>query len=182
MKEEMIDVLDEKGNYVKSLSRSYVHQNGLWHKSVHIWVLNTNGELLLQKRSKNKKFFPGVWDCAFAGHIEAGETSIETVVREGKEELGIDINLNNLKHLMTNKEELYHDNIFNREFVDVYVYEDNIDINLLKIQKEEVSDVKWMVAEEFFKNIYKKNSEFLYYHEKEYNCLDKYIKNKYIFI
>ena len=180
--EEVIDVLDENGNFVNTLSRAYVHQNGLWHKSVHIWIINSKGEILLQKRSSLKKFFPNVWDCAFAGHIDTKESSIETVVREGKEELGIDINLEKLKLLFTNKEELYHDNIYNREFVDVYVYEDDIDINSLKIQKEEVSDVKWMDYEEFIKKINKKNNEFLFHHEKEYLFLEKYLKNKFILI
>lgn len=47
-----------------------------------------SGRILLGQRSPHRQFYPGVWDV-FGGHMEAGETQAETLVRELEEELGI---------------------------------------------------------------------------------------------
>ena len=49
-------------------TRSHVHSNGLWHCSVHIWIINpSTSKILLQKRSMSKDTFPGRWDISSAG-------------------------------------------------------------------------------------------------------------------
>jgi isopentenyldiphosphate isomerase len=56
-----------------------VHRDGDWHRSVHIWVLNSEkGELLMQKRVAFKDSWPSHWDIGCAGHVSAGDTSIIT--------------------------------------------------------------------------------------------------------
>ena len=55
MSEEYLDILDEQGNKTgKTKLRSEVHHDGDWHKSVHIWILNSKGDVLLQRRSLTK--------------------------------------------------------------------------------------------------------------------------------
>ena len=73
-------------------TRKHVHTNGLWHCSVHIWIVNpTKQQILLQKRSLTKDTFPGRWDISSAGHVEADSTSlIHTAQVELAEELGLD--------------------------------------------------------------------------------------------
>lgn len=39
--EENLDVLDEAGNFVKVLPRSQVHKEGLWHRTIHVWIINS---------------------------------------------------------------------------------------------------------------------------------------------
>ncbi len=173
--EELLDIFDADGGLKAVKSRSLAHSQGLWHKSVHVWIVNSQGEILVQKRSALKKFFPNVWDCAFAGHISHGESSITTVVREGKEELGLDIDLSKLKYLFTNKESIEYGEVKNNEFVDIYIYESDINISKLSLQIEEVSDVKWIKFEEFLKML---NSNGVLHHgEKEYKVLEEYFKN-----
>ncbi|HEX7510823.1 MAG TPA: hypothetical protein VF335_05955, partial [Chitinivibrionales bacterium] len=51
MQPELIDIVDQAGNPLGySRPRDEVHKTGLWHKTVHIWVLNSKQQLLLQKR------------------------------------------------------------------------------------------------------------------------------------
>ena len=176
--EELIDVLDENGILKDVKQRSEVHNKGLWHRSVHVWIINSDGNILLQKRSEQKKFFPNVWDCAYAGHISHGETAITTAIREGEEELGLKIVGSNLKHLFTNKESISYCGIINNEFVDIFIYECDINLKSLTLQKEEVAKAKWVTEEEFLKML--KTDKVLHHDEKEYEILYKYLENKFV--
>lgn len=150
MEHEMIDEYNYRGEKVGVVDKAIAHKDGLWHKSVHVWILNDKNEILLQYRCADKKLYPNTWDCSFAGHISAGESSIEAVLREGKEELGIDVNLENLNFVFTNREEIKFEQIKSNEFVDIFVLRQNVDINDLHFQKEEVSDAKFVSLEKFF--------------------------------
>ncbi|MBW2182232.1 MAG: NUDIX domain-containing protein, partial [Deltaproteobacteria bacterium] len=69
---EYIDVISPDGNLTGvSKSRNEIHQEGIWHRSVHIWVLNDKEELLIQRRALEKESHPGLWDVSCAGHIES---------------------------------------------------------------------------------------------------------------
>ena len=85
---ELIDIVRPDGmpaGVVKP--REQVHRDGEWHRTVHVWVINGAGELLLQKRADEKASYPGMWDVSCAGHIRAGDTSLKTAVTELAEEL-----------------------------------------------------------------------------------------------
>lgn len=179
--EELLDILDENGNLIDVKTRADAHAKGLWHKSVHVWVINSKNEILLQKRSKNKKFFPSFWDCAFAGHVDSGESSLLTAVREGNEELGLKIDEKKLKFLFTNKESISHDNITNNEFVDIYVYEADVDLDNLLLQQEEVEDVAWVSLPDF-ESLLNNSSSLLHHDVKEYIKLFEYLQSNYVFI
>ena len=88
---ELIDVLDENGNKTGEVeTKEEIYKRGLWHRSVHIWIENDKQELLVQKRNPLKNTFPNLWAISSAGHVIAGETSIESGLRELKEELDVD--------------------------------------------------------------------------------------------
>ena len=126
MEHEMIDQYNLRGEKIGVVDKANAHKLGLWHKSVHVWIINDNNEILLQYRCKDKKLYPDTWDCSFAGHIGTGETSVEAVLREGKEEIGIDVNIDKLEYIFTNKEILKYENIDSREFVDIYLLRQNV--------------------------------------------------------
>mmetsp|Transcript_150319 Transcript_150319/g.463842 ORF Transcript_150319/g.463842 Transcript_150319/m.463842 type:complete len:291 (+) Transcript_150319:37-909(+) len=81
--------------------RKLVHCDGDWHRSVHVWVLDARGELLLQKRSEHKDTHPGLWDVSCAGHITAGDAGPATAVRELQEELGLAVTPSALEPVFT---------------------------------------------------------------------------------
>lgn len=88
--EELYDIVTPKGNIIGKAPRSAVHGNPeLLHPVVHLHVFNKNGQLYLQKRSKNKQVQPGKWDTAVGGHVVSGEDIMSALKREAIEELGI---------------------------------------------------------------------------------------------
>ena len=91
--EEMLDTFDINGKFVGVKSRSFCHSEkpGVYHKPVWIWIVNSKGEILVQKRALTKKKSPGKWDMPSAGHISAGESCLLGCIRETKEELGIEV-------------------------------------------------------------------------------------------
>lgn len=174
---ELIDEYDKNGNYKGVIDKDVAHRDGLWHKAVHVWIVNDDDEIMLQYRCSKKKFFPNVWDTSFAGHIDAGETSLDAVIREGKEELGINVNTSKLTHLFTMKETLVYKDIKSNEFVDVFLLRDNIKLDTLVLQDIEVGATKYMKIDRFFEAI-KDPEEGIMDHQEEYKQLKKILKRK----
>lgn len=86
---EYFDVRNEDGTLTGiQKERSLIHTDGDYHGSVHIWVVRGT-DTLLQKRALDKDSFPGRYDIACTGHVDAGEDFIDAAVRELKEELGL---------------------------------------------------------------------------------------------
>jgi isopentenyl-diphosphate delta-isomerase type 1 len=169
---EYFDVLDESGNSTGiTKPRTEVHKDGDWHRAVHIWILNDKNELLLQKRSPNKDSCPNMWDISSAGHVSAGQTSIEAAVREIEEELGIKINETQLEYLFTYKiKNITNMGAFiNNEFDDVYLVKLNLDISKVEIQQEELAEIKFMHYKQF-EEIAGKEKDIVY-HKEEYRRL-----------
>lgn len=174
---EFIDWLDEEGNIIGKIDRAIAHSKGLWHKSVHVWVMNDKNELLLQHRCKAKRFFPNRWDCAFAGHVDVGEGSLSSALREGKEELGLNLDRDDFELLFTYKDILTHKNMFSKEFVDVYLVKKKVETSELSLQKEEVDAVKWIDKDKFFEEvaiqIKSGQGEYLIHGHEEYSRLEQ---------
>ena len=118
---ELIDVLDENGNKTGEVeTKEEIYKRGLWHRSVHIWIENDKQELLVQKRNPLKNTFPNLWAISSAGHVIAGETSIESGLRELKEELDVDAKKEDLEFLFTIKRVQPYKDSYIRVFDDVY--------------------------------------------------------------
>lgn len=169
---EIIDEYNSRGEKIGVIDKDIAHDKGLWHKSVHVWLINSNNEILLQYRCAEKKLYPNTWDCSFAGHISTGESSIQAVQREGKEEIGIDVDLDNLTFILTNREKLKYESINSNEFVDIFILKQDFNLDEISFQKEEVSDAKYVSIEEFF-NLIDNNK--LFPHKIEYMVLKEYL-------
>lgn len=174
---EEIDVLDENGNKTgEVVSREEVHKLGLWHKCVHIWIVNSKGEVLLQKRSSEKKTNPNKWTTATSGHLSAGDSSIEGAIRELGEEIGLQAKAEELQYLFTVKDETVKEyrgeTILDNEITDVYLMRKELDIQNLKLQEEEVSSVKWFTQEEFKKMVMEKDENLVYHREMQMKILE----------
>lgn len=87
--EELFDVTDAADNVIGRLPRSEVHRQGLLHRAVSIFVLNSRGELLVHQRSATKDEYLLLYTSSASGHVTAGETYDETAPRELREELGL---------------------------------------------------------------------------------------------
>lgn len=134
---ELRDLYDEN----KQLTGEKIYKGqdvpkGRYYITVVVFIQNNKNEFLLQKRVKKKD---GKW-ATTGGHPISGETSKQGIITEIKEELGINIVEENVKLFKTIKTE--------DDFVDIYYLKEDIDINEIKIQKEEVEDVKWATIDE----------------------------------
>lgn len=86
---EMLVVVDEDDQVVGQASREEIHAKGLWHRSVHVLVINGEGQVLLQQRSMKKDLNPGRWTSSASGHVDADDASYQVAARrEFEEELG----------------------------------------------------------------------------------------------
>lgn len=167
---EMIAVVSPTGIPTGDIvSRNDAHSKGLWHKTVHVWIRNRAGEILLQKRADTKESHPGLWDISCAGHISADDSSVEAAVRELSEELGIVIKKSDLLKLFSipqkyeNRDNFYFDN----EIVDVYLCSVPVERQQVTLDEKEVSDVVYYPP-----NVLKKKILEEYYlfvpHKEEY--------------
>jgi 16S rRNA (adenine1518-N6/adenine1519-N6)-dimethyltransferase len=86
---ESLQVVDEGDRPIQGVDRATVHAEKLLHRAVHIFVLNSAGELFLQRRSYRKDTFPRKWDSSAAGHVDLGESYEVCATRELREELGL---------------------------------------------------------------------------------------------
>ena len=81
---EYIDIFDENNNPTGIVKeKKQAHEDGDFHRTAHIWIINDKNEILLQYRSAEKDLYPNTWDCSFAGHIDAGESSIANKIDFG---------------------------------------------------------------------------------------------------
>src|ERR1700730_2238891 len=86
---ENLQVVDEQDCPIRGVDRATVHAERLLHRAIHILVLNSAGELFLQRRSYRKDTFPRKWDSSAAGHVDLGESYEACASRELREELGL---------------------------------------------------------------------------------------------
>ena len=150
--EEILDIYTRDGEYLGSKPKSVCHSSnpGFYHKPVWIWIINNRGEILLQKRAKTKKNFPDLWDMPSAGHVEAGENPIVGAIRETEEELGLKTTENDYLYVG----EFIAD--ISWELAQIYLLKTDKEISDMKLQIEEVAEVKWVSLEEF-KNLFYSN-------------------------
>ena len=152
---ELFDVLDKNGEYTNQIeTRDDCHKNGLWHKAVVVFIISMdNKKVLLQQRSSNKKLWPNLWDITAGGHVLSGEFGYQTVIRETKEEIGIDINKNDLEFIGCSTSENISGDIINRHFNEYYIVHRDIDIKDIVLQEDEVQDIKWFDKEDVINRI-----------------------------
>ncbi|MCD6537910.1 NUDIX domain-containing protein [Candidatus Bathyarchaeota archaeon] len=94
---EYFYVVDEDDNVIGAASREECHSNAkLIHRSVYIFLVNSRGEILIQRRSVNKDLYPGFYTASATGHVNYGEGYDIATKRELKEELGVDAPLRRL--------------------------------------------------------------------------------------
>ena len=151
--EEMFDVLNEWGEYTGEVaSRDRCHTEGLWHRAVYGFVIDKNKNVLLQKRSANKKAWPNMWDVTVGGHVDAGEFGRQALIRKAKEELGLDITDDDIKYLVGSTSIDTAKGI-NKHFNECYMILKDVDVSDIKLQKEEVSEVRYFSKAEILERI-----------------------------
>ncbi|MGH8573881.1 MAG: NUDIX hydrolase, partial [Gammaproteobacteria bacterium] len=86
---ELFDVVDDDDRVLGRMRRDDVHRWQLRHRAAHVLVVNSHGEVFVQRRSTLKECAPGLWDTSVAGHVQSGEGYTACAVRELAEEIGL---------------------------------------------------------------------------------------------
>ena len=177
-KEEMLRTYSEDGFFKGMEIRSKVHNEQLFHEEVAIWIINSNQEVLLEKRSINKALNPGRLSLC-AGHVVGDDGVEDTIIREAQEEIGLDITRLNYNYVTVVTRKEPHNYCFSHH----YVLFADIDLKQLKIQKEELSEVIFMAYEEFKHRVKQNhNSVALVWNEayqEVFRCIDKCIAERF---
>lgn len=138
---ELWDVYDENR---KPLNKKHIRgvpmRRGEYHLAVFVWVFNRRGELLLTKRSPEKRSYPNLWALT-GGAVLAGESSIRAVQRELLEETGI--------HAETREFSLAETYLRKDCFCDVYFLEKDVPLSEMVMQPGETCDCRWVSRAEF---------------------------------
>ncbi len=172
---ELVDIVDENNKLTGRVEeRRVAYEKGLWRRTVSCWIMNDKGEILLQKRANNKKRNPNKW-AKTGGQVDSGETVENAIFREVKEELGIEIPKSQIRvidiHKRTDKNKRFS---YNFIFIVDYKIHDYI------LQKEEVSEVKYVTIEEM--ELAKKDNDnnytFCNWKDEDFNREMTLLKNK----
>jgi isopentenyldiphosphate isomerase len=131
---ELVDVLDDGGNVTGTATRAEVRARNLMHRSVFVAVVNEADELLVHRRADWKDVWPGAWDVAFGGVVEAGEPWELAASRELHEEAGITAELSYLG------EDVYRDDTV-RELARIYLARHDGPVDL---SDGEVVETRWV--------------------------------------
>lgn len=139
---ENVILVDERDNVVGTMEKLEAHRKGVLHRAFSILIFNSKGELLLQKRSKEKYHSGGLWTNACCSHPTLQESIRDTARKRLLHEMGIDLQ---------------------PEFAYKFIYETKLDKNLIEheldhvftgifdgdpsINKQEVEDWRFMSIE-----------------------------------
>jgi isopentenyldiphosphate isomerase len=166
---DMYDINRNKTNRTMVRGESIEKDN--YHLIVHVCVFNSKDEMLIQQRQPFKKGWSNMWDITAGGSAIKDDTSQSAAERELYEEIGLRVDFKNIRPHMTIN--------FNNGFDDVYLIEQEVDIDDLSLQYEEVQNVKWASKEEIFSMI--ETGEFIPYYQsmiqlffdnrKQYGCI-----------
>lgn len=151
MENELLKVFDEQVNWIGTETRKEVHKTGYWHETFHCWLTERIGNkdfLFFQVRSSAKKDYPSLFDITAAGHILADESPLDGL-REVKEELGIELAMEDLHSLGIIKDSLNSPELIDNELCHVYLYAQHQSFDHYQLQREEVSGIMMASLTEF---------------------------------
>lgn len=165
---EKRDLYDEDRNLTgETIYKGEEVPEGKYINVVLVYIQNSEGKFLIQKRSKRKN---GLY-ATTGGHPKSGESSIEGIITEVKEEIGLDIKPEDLTLYFGGRSET--ERVF---WDDYYAKIDVENIDDLKLQEEEVESVHWFTVEEVIE--LNKEGKFFKNHYEEFEILLEWLKEK----
>jgi len=147
----------------KTKPRKQIFLDADWHSSSHIYIVNNQNQVLLQRRSLKKLILPGMLACPVGGHIKYQSSPVTTAIQEAKEELGLTIEPNDLNFLGVGRGTFDTNpllGLHEREFIYVFILEseNNFDLNTTN---EEVDGLFWFGLEGFKSMVSNKTQELI---------------------
>lgn len=175
-----VEIVDDKNNLIgEKVDLNEAFKNGLWHREVSIFVINSKGEILLQKRSNIKRRKPNMWTVC-SGIVEADEDVIAAAIRKLHNELVMKCTIYDLELIEIGIESNQLENEINNNFRYIYFIKTDREIEDFPINPEEISKVKYVSIEDLGKLIEDKDPNVTFsnqqYMEIVYKQLQKRVK------
>lgn len=139
MEEDLVILVDDKDNEIGLMPKTEAHKRALLHRAISVFIFNSNGEWLLQRRALTKYHSSGLWTNACCTHPLPQETNIDAAKRRLTQEMGIQCSLKEL-FSFTYKEALDNE-LTENEFDHVFI---GITNSIPIINKEEVTQFKYI--------------------------------------
>jgi isopentenyl-diphosphate delta-isomerase len=155
---DFIILVDRHDNVVGFEEKELVHRNNLLHRAFSIFLFNSKGEILLQKRAKSKYHSGGLWTNACCSHPRKDESVIIASKRRLKEELGMECDLKEIFSFYYNHN--FNNVLFENEFDHVFT---GVTDQVPHPDPEEVEDWKWMNPGLLYTEIYEKPELYTYW-------------------
>ncbi|GGG78544.1 isopentenyl-diphosphate Delta-isomerase [Parapedobacter pyrenivorans] len=139
MTEEYVILVDESDRSVGTMEKMAAHQQGLLHRAISVFVLDSDGRLLLQQRAAHKYHSAGLWTNTCCSHPAPGETAADAAHRRLRQEMGMEVPL---EFAFTFKYRAGFDNgLVEHEVDHVFIgYTSHAPV----INPEEVADYRWL--------------------------------------
>ena len=135
-----------------------------YHLVVHVWIRNSKGEYLISQRSANRPTYPLRWECV-DGSVVKGEDSLQGVLREVKEEVGIDLLPEKGQVVLSDIKKIEFGKVVNK-IVDVWLFDYDGEVDLGNATTDEVAQVDWMnrgqIKELFDANMFVETLEYFF--------------------
>lgn len=151
--EEYIDEFNSFGEKIDSHPKSLLSKRMFLHQVCLVIPKTEEGKLILSKRSKTKYPFPDTWCCAVGGKVASGETEEDAVIREMREEIGVNFPVIKISSTVYDKED--YKGIFN-----VFTSVSPIDLKDFVLDEAEIQYSESFSVEEINKMIHENKNQF----------------------
>jgi isopentenyl-diphosphate delta-isomerase len=173
MESTYVILVDENDNPVGVMEKMKAHMEARLHRAVSVFIFNTSGEWVLQKRALDKYHSKGLWTNTCCTHPMPGESEIETAKRRLMEEMGIKCELQKIFSFVY-KEEL-DNNLTEHEYDHVFIgFTDEDPV----INTSEVLDWKRIPFDKLRKEIISSQSEYTAWFRKIYTDVHDHLLNR----
>lgn len=173
---ELLEIIAANGQKTgESKDRNQVLIDGDWHASAHLWIMNSEGNLLIQRRSSSKKVFPSMYCAPVSGHIEKGMNAVDTILKESQEEMGVEFNPEELENFAIIRGKFDSELVKEYEFINMFFVKKDINIYELKFDPAEVDSFKYITIKEL-RNLVDKKDPSLVPAWESYEALLNFLK------
>ncbi len=136
---EILILVDENDKFLGTEEKMKVHIDGLLHRAFSVMIFNSKGQLLVQRRAKNKYHSAKLWANSCCGHPRLNEDNMKAAQRRLQEELGFSCELLKITELSYSLK--LQDGLYEREYTHIFagIYDGSFELN-----PNEVSEVTWI--------------------------------------
>jgi isopentenyl-diphosphate delta-isomerase len=149
---EQIIVVDENDNVIGEEDKEKCHDgDGILHRAFLSMVFNRAGELVLTRRSLDKRLWPGYWDGTVASHTVKGEDYEQASRRRLKQEIGLVVD--DVRYLFKFRYNARYKNIGSENEICAVTVVDDVDDNRMVPDRNEISDVRAVAMQDLLDEV-----------------------------